>query len=125
MAEHCATCHCGAVKLNFEAPETMAVTHCNCSICNMTGYEHVFVPQGDAAIDGEENLSLYRFGTGAAQHYFCKICGIKPFYIPKSHPEDYSVNLRCIKGGTITPSETIEFDGQNWESNIDSLRSKT
>ncbi|NNE57085.1 MAG: GFA family protein [Hellea sp.] len=125
MARHKASCHCGAVSLDFEAPAHMSVTICNCSICKKTGHQHIFVPQSGAIISGKENLSLYTFGTGAAKHYFCKICGTKPFYIPKSHPEDYSVNLRCVVGDTITASETIEFDGQNWEKNIDSLRSKT
>jgi len=91
----------------------------------MTGFEHVFVPQHKAKISGQENLSLYTFGSHAAQHYFCKICGTKPFYIPKSHPEDYSVNLRCLEGDSLTVIETILFDGQNWEKNIDNLRSKT
>jgi len=125
MARHKASCHCGALQLDFEAPGNRPVTLCNCSICNMSGYEHVFVPQMDAEITGRDNLSLYTFGTGAAQHYFCKICGIKPFYVPKSHPDSYSVNLRCVIGATIEPSQIIEFDGQNWDSNIEQLRSKT
>ena len=125
MPIHQASCHCGSVQIEFEATDPVQVTLCNCSICNRTGYQHVFVPQSDAKITGSDNLSLYTFGSGAAKHYFCKICGIKPFYIPRSHPQSYSINLRCIEGDTLTASETIEFDGQNWENNIKDLRSKT
>jgi len=125
MESHKATCHCGAVQIFFEAPQEVQVTLCNCSICHRTGYQHVFVNQDKATILGDANLSLYTFGTGAAKHYFCKTCGIKTFYIPRSHPKSYSINLRCVVGNTLKPSETIEFDGQNWGKNIDNLRSET
>lgn len=125
MATHSASCHCGAVRIQFSAPEAVQRTQCNCSICQRTGYEHIFIPQEDATIIGEDNLTLYTFGTGAAKHYFCKTCGIKPFYIPRSHPESYSVNLRCLDAPTLTISETIEFDGQNWEKNVEALRDAT
>ena len=125
MGPHSASCHCGAVSIQFTAPVKVQVTRCNCSICNRTGYEHVFVPHANATIKGEDNLSLYTFGTGAAKHYFCRTCGIKPFYIPRSHPESYSVNLRCLDGDTLTASEVINFDGQNWENNVKALRDAT
>lgn len=122
---HKGGCHCGAVTFEFNASASQPVTLCNCSICNAVGYQHIFIAQSDVEITGFENLTLYTFGSGAAKHYFCKICGVKPLYIPKSHPEDYSVNLRCIKGGTLSASETIHFDGQNWEANIKALKNKT
>lgn len=125
MTEHSASCHCGAVAIHFTSPKTLQMTECNCSICRRTGYQHVFIPQEQARVQGEEHLTQYSFGTGAAKHYFCKICGIKPFYVPRSHPESYSVNLRCLDAPSLTISETITFDGQNWEKNIDTLRDAT
>lgn len=125
MPGHIASCHCGAVQVHFEAPKAVKVTLCNCSMCRRTGHKHVFIPQNEATLIGEENLSLYTFGSGAAKHYFCKICGTRPFYIPRSHPDTYSVNLRCIENDTLSASETIEFDGQNWDQNIAGLRSET
>ena len=122
---HSGGCHCGAVTFTFEAPSRMSVTACSCSICHMTGYLHVFVPQTDVEISGGENLTTYTFNTGQAKHMFCKICGVKPLYIPRSHPDDYSINLRCITPGTLEISETIEFDGRNWEANIDGLKEQT
>ena len=125
MPDHKATCHCQKVQIFFEAPSQVPVTLCNCSICARSGYQHVFVPQEKATILGDAQLVTYTFGTHAAKHFFCQNCGIKPFYIPKSHLEAYSVNLRCVVGNTLEASETIEFDGQNWEKNIDKLRSET
>lgn len=125
MTQHSGGCHCGAVRYIFTAPSEMSMTSCNCSICAASAYQHIFVPQGNVEITGAENLTTYTFGSGQAKHLFCKVCGVKPLYIPKSHPEDYSINYRCITPGTMTISKVIEFDGQNWEKNIAALRDKT
>lgn len=123
---HKGSCHCGTVKFEFEAPTETTVTECDCSICKMTGYQHVFIPQTDFKItQGQEKLTNYSFNTHAAKHKFCQICGIKAFYIPRSHPDSYSVNLRCIKPGTLKIAEFIAFSGKNWENNIDCLRKET
>lgn len=92
----------------------------------MTGYQHVFIAEKDVRfIQGKENLSLYTFGTHTAQHYFCTTCGIKPLYRPRSHPNMWSINLRCVQGNTLTTTKTILFDGENWEDNIKGLREIT
>lgn len=92
----------------------------------MTGYEHVFVPEGDLQfLSGESELTEYRFNTQMAVHMFCRICGIKPLYRPRSHPEAWSVNLRCVEAGTITVAKRIAFDGRDWEGNIDALKAET
>ncbi|WP_026148007.1 GFA family protein [Robiginitomaculum antarcticum] len=123
---HKGSCHCGAVAFTFKAPANAPVTHCNCSVCQMTGFLHVFVDEADLTfISGETHLAQYRFGTGRAVHMFCKTCGIKPLYRPRSHPESWSVNLRCVISGTLIPAETIDFNGQNWEASIAGLREKT
>jgi len=123
---HTGQCHCGVVQFDFTAPAIVDVTECDCSICNMTGYQHVFVPQSDLQItSGEDNLALYTFNTGAAKHLFCKTCGIKPLYVPRSHPDCYSVNLRCIVPGTLIVGKRIAFSGTSWESNIDALKQET
>ena len=42
------------------------------------------------------SLTSYRFGTGAADHLFCRNCGVKSFYQPRSHPDAWSVNANCL-----------------------------
>jgi hypothetical protein len=90
---------------------------CNCSMCAKTGFLHLIVPHGDfQLVSGQAELSRYRFGTGAAEHLFCKACGIKSFYQPRSHPQAWSVNYRCLdEGHGLVPSMT-GFDGRNWET---------
>jgi hypothetical protein len=109
-------CHCGAVRFEAELPaEPVPALDCNCSICRMTGFIHVIVPHGDfELLSGRDALTSYRFGTGAANHLFCRICGIKSFYQPRSHPDSWSLNANCF-------DEHVElivdwFDGANWEA---------
>ena len=85
-------CHCRAVRFEAEVPRRIEVLDCNCSICAMTGFRHLIVPDEDfRLVSGSEALTSYRFGTGAAEHLFCSVCGIKSFYRPRSHPEAWSV----------------------------------
>lgn len=93
---------------------------CNCSVCRMTGFMHVMVPHEQfELISGRDALSDYRFGTGAAEHLFCRICGIKSFYQPRSHPGAWSVNARCLDEPLELALE--QFDGANWEAAIKQL----
>lgn len=123
IAVHKGGCHCGRVRFEADAPEDLVLSECNCSICYMTGYQHLIVPKkAFRLLQGEESLTTYQFNTGVAKHYFCNHCGIKSFYVPRSHPQGISVNARCLSRETIA-SVTIEpFDGNNWEQNIQSLR---
>lgn len=109
-------CHCGAVRFRFVGPDRLDVLECNCSVCSMTGYLHVTVPHAAfELLTPIDALSDYRFGTRAAAHLFCKVCGIKSFYQPRSHPDCWSVNLRCIVGGADHVGQLERFDGRHWE----------
>lgn len=109
-------CHCGAVRFRFLGPARLDVLECNCSICSMTGYLHVTVPHAAfTLLTLADALAEYRFGTGAARHLFCRHCGIKSYYQPRSHPDCWSVNLRCIEGGGGHVGLIERFDGRNWE----------
>ena len=122
MTQHEGGCHCGRVRFMVEAPEEMQVADCNCSICRMTGYLHLFVSTGDfQLLRGDDGLVTYTFNTGVAKHYFCSHCGIKSFYVPRSHPDGISVNVNCLDQSTIKSIAVEPFDGQNWEQNIANL----
>lgn len=119
---HDGGCHCGAVKFEILAEPEQTITDCNCSICAMSGYQHLFVAKDEFnLLTDEKELSTYTFGSHTAQHYFCKNCGVKSFYIPRSHPNGYSINLRCVDPSKFTNIVIEPFDGANWEKNIDGL----
>ncbi|HXQ31909.1 MAG TPA: GFA family protein, partial [Steroidobacteraceae bacterium] len=114
---HRGGCHCGAVAFEVEAPAEIEVVECNCSICAMTGYLHLIVPQSRfRLLRGTEALAEYRFNTGIARHLFCRHCGIKSFYVPRSHPDGISVHARCLDAATVTGMKITGFDGRHWES---------
>ena len=109
----------GAVRGGYPAAAA-AVLDCNCSICRMSGYVHLQVPKPRfRLLRGEDALTTYTFNTGTAQHYFCRICGIKSFYVPRSFPEGYSINLNCLDKMQITSVMVEKFDGDNWEAAYD------
>jgi hypothetical protein len=115
------SCHCGAVQFEVEAPEKIVCQDCNCSICSKSGFLHLIVPKSKFnLIQGESHLTTYTFDSAEAKHKFCKICGIKSFYIPRSNPDGYDVNVRCLDP---QPEELIiePFDGKNWELNAHKL----
>ena len=118
-------CHCGKVKFEVEAPEELEVEDCNCSICSKAGFLHLIVPKKHFnLLTSKDELSLYTFNSGVAKHYFCKTCGVKSFYIPRSNPDGVDVNVRCLD--TEPKSLKIEkFDGKNWEQNAHTLAHKS
>jgi hypothetical protein len=80
------------------------------------GYLHLIVPRSRfKLLSGEDALTTYEFNTRTAKHFFCSVCGIKSFYIPRSHPDSYSVNARCLDDGTVEATSIKELDGKNWE----------
>ena len=108
-------CHCGAVVFEIEAPERIGCAECNCSICSKSGNLHLIVPKSRfRLLKGDSELVTYTFNTGVARHLFCKICGVKSFYVPRSNPDGFSVNVRCLEP---EPREIVieKFDGRNWE----------
>jgi len=88
----------------------------------MTDYLHLIVPASRfRLILGAEDLTTYTFNTGTARHLFCKICGIKSFYVPRSNPDGYSVNVRCLDPSTIEGMDIEPYDGRNWEQSAATL----
>jgi hypothetical protein len=109
-------CHCGRVRFEVDAPARLEALDCNCSMCSKTAYLHLIVAKSAfRLVEGADALTTYRFNTGAAQHLFCSVCGIKSFYVPRSHPDGYSVNARCLDGIELAAIAVTPFDGRHWE----------
>jgi hypothetical protein len=104
------------VRFEVRAPARIEASDCNCSICSKSGYLHLIVTAAQfTLISGGDSLSTYSFNTGIAKHRFCAVCGIKSFYVPRSHPDGISVNARCIDPATIESMTIVPFDGMDWE----------
>eukprot|EP00002_Diphylleia_rotans_P035804 TRINITY_DN7846_c0_g1_i4.p1 TRINITY_DN7846_c0_g1~~TRINITY_DN7846_c0_g1_i4.p1 ORF type:complete len:414 (-),score=86.75 TRINITY_DN7846_c0_g1_i4:128-1369(-) len=102
LVTHYGSCHCGAIQIEVLAPEELDVVECNCSVCTMKGFLHLIVPRSRfRLVSGEEKITTYTFNTKVAQHKFCSVCGISPFYIPRSNPDGFDVNVRCLDKKSI------------------------
>ncbi len=122
MARHTGGCHCGRVRFEVEAPAIIDAVRCNCSICSKSGYLHLIVSREDFDLrQGEDVLTAYAFNTGVARHLFCSVCGVKSFYVPRSHPDGISVNVNCLDRASIESVRVETFDGRHWEQNISEL----
>ncbi len=122
------SCHCGRVRFEIDTALTY-VSQCNCSICAKKGILHHRVPEARfRLLAGVDVLAEYRFNTGAARHFFCTTCGIHPFTRPRSHPDQYTANVRCLDDFDLDDErntaslEWRRFDGRNWEQAVKALR---
>jgi hypothetical protein len=116
MRTHSGGCHCGRVRFEVIAPAKIEVADCNCSMCSKFAYLHLIVPAGRfKLLSGSDSLTTYTFNTGTAKHLFCKHCGVKSFYIPRSHPDGVSVNARCLDAGSVESMSVQLFNGREWE----------
>lgn len=116
LVVHRGGCHCGRVRFEVDAPADLEALDCNCSICAKSGFLHLIVPRERfRLLGGGADLAEYTFNTGAARHRFCRVCGIKSFYLPRSHPDGIDVNVRCLDEGTVASLRVSVFDGRRWE----------
>lgn len=115
-------CHCGAVRFEAALAEPIEALTCNCSMCEKAGFVHVIAPESRfRLLSGCEALTSYRFNTGVAEHLFCRVCGVKSFYRPRSNPDGWSVNARCLDAAETLDIRVGAFDGKNWEAHAAEL----
>ncbi|BCJ90943.1 aldehyde-activating protein [Terrihabitans soli] len=112
-------CHCGTVRFEVTLADGFdSILRCTCSYCRMRGAVVVSAKMGAIKIlHGEDALTLYRFHTGAAEHFFCSRCGIYTHHRRRSDPNQYGVNVACLEG--VSPFDFAEvpvIDGVNHSS---------
>src|SRR5215831_2582368 len=122
LVTHRGRCHCGRVGFEVDAPAVIEALDCNCSICRMTGFLHLIVPAARfRLLRGADVLTEYTFNTGVAKHRFCRVCGVKSFYVPRSHPDGFDVNVHCLDPATIESVTISPFDDDDREAQTAAL----
>lgn len=117
LVTHRGGCHCRRVRFEVDAPAAIEALECNCSICRMAGFLHLIVPASRfRLLAGAADLVEYTFNTGVAKHRFCGHCGVKSFYVPRSHPDGIDVNVRCLDQGSISALHVAAFDDNDREA---------
>jgi hypothetical protein len=118
MQTYHGSCHCGRVRFRIQA-DLSQLTRCTCSMCSKKGLLGCYVPRDRfQLLQGANELGLYQFNTKVAKHFFCRHCGIHPFGNPRSNPDAYAVNVRCLDDFDLESAkpEVKLFDGRNWEA---------
>ncbi len=122
LSWHVGGCHCGAVRFEAALPARVQAQACNCSICKKLGFIHIIVPESRFRVtQGADRLTDYTFNTGLAHHLFCATCGVKSFYRPRSNPDGWSVNARCLDNPGSLDIVIEPFDGRHWEAHASAL----
>ena len=114
-----AACHCGTVRFRVKLLDGLrTVRRCTCSYCRMRGAVAVSATVEDISFHtGEDALTLYRFNTGVAEHYFCSRCGIYTHHRRRSNPQQCGVNVACLGGVSPFDFEEVPvIDGVNHPS---------
>jgi hypothetical protein len=99
-------CHCGAIQFEADIDFDLGTAKCNCSICSKTrAWGAIVRPNAFRLTRGQSNLSDYQFGQKVVHHYFCKLCGIRPFekgYHESVGGDFYSVQVACLDGVAVS-----------------------
>jgi len=113
------SCHCGTVRFEAELDFSQASYRCNCSICRRDRFWPAVAKEGQfRLISGADMLTEYLFNPRKNQHFFCKICGVRPFGIGNETPigKMYGVNIGCLEDVTEEELSSIPItcvDGMN------------
>ena len=92
------SCHCGRARFEIDA-DLDHIRVCDCSMCRRRGALIRRVEPDDfRLLTPLEDLTLYTWHTHTAKDYFCPTCGIQPFRRPRTAPDMWSVNVRCLEG---------------------------
>ena len=96
MQTYKGACHCGHIQFEVDL-ELDHVRVCDCSICRKRGALNFRVEESQLRVlTPVSDMTLYQWNTATAKDYFCPICGILPFRRPRTAPELWTINIRCL-----------------------------
>jgi len=99
------SCHCGKVRFEIDA-DLDQVRVCDCSMCRRRGALLFRVTEDAFRLQTAlSDLTLYQWHTKTAKDYFCPTCGIQAFRRPRTAPQQWSVNVRCLEGMAVALSD--------------------
>lgn len=101
MKRYQGSCHCGAVRFEAELDLGQPSYRCNCSICRRNRFWPAIAKEAQfRLLAGQDMLTEYLFNTGKNQHFFCKVCGVRPFGVGNDTPvgKMVGVNIGCLEG---------------------------
>ncbi|HTT11426.1 MAG TPA: GFA family protein [Burkholderiaceae bacterium] len=108
------SCHCGAVRWQFEGQPDGA-TACNCTVCRRYGVLWAYGYEGEGiAVSGR--TQAYTRGE-AIEFHFCPVCGCVAFWRARQGNQEgrrrIAVNLRLAEPEAVAQVPIDHFDGLN------------
>lgn len=69
------SCHCGAIRAEYETHAPVALRQDGCGFCSSRGVKSASDPNGRLSIATQLRLTRYRFGHKTADFLVCPTCG--------------------------------------------------
>ena len=111
MKTYSGSCHCGRTQFEVDI-DVKSVRVCDCSLCKKRGALNIRVQDSRLRIKTPlDEMTLYQWHTKTASDYFCPVCGILPFRRPRTAPELWTVNVRCLDDVDTTSWEIEKVFG--------------
>lgn len=111
MCDYQGSCHSGKTRFRVRL-DLDHVRVCDCSLCRKRGaLNHRVRPDQIEVLSPLEDLTVYQWNTKTAIDYFCPACGILPFRRPRTAPDLWTVNVRCLDGVDLDAIPVTRFHG--------------
>lgn len=107
------SCHCGQARIGIPAKPDY-VLQCNCSLCSKTGFQGIYFPPDQVAIEGEfDDYVRADSNPACISVHRCRNCGIATHWTLLTPPphNTLGINARLFEPGTFEGVEMREVDG--------------
>ncbi|MGK0172942.1 MAG: hypothetical protein ACI9W2_004686 [Gammaproteobacteria bacterium] len=105
------SCHCGDVRFEVDVDLDHARV-CDCSLCLKRGALNHRVEESQIRLHTPlDAMTRYQWHTMTAKDYFCPRCGILPFRRPRTAPDLWTVNIRCLHDLDLDAVELRQLSG--------------
>ncbi len=108
-----ASCHCGSLRMEIDAPPPDTVTDCSCSICRRKGALWVYYATKQVRLIPATGATfIYLWGDKAIEFHSCKICACSTHWEPvdKNHGR-MGVNGRMMNPEIIAAARVQKISG--------------
>jgi len=115
-----ASCHCGSVYLEIEAPPS-EVTECNCSICRRYGVLWAYYPPDQVRVSPTDApTDVYMWGERSTVFHRCRDCGCVTHWAATDPERDrMGVNARLMAPEVLAGARVRHLDGANTDEYFD------
>jgi len=115
-----ASCHCGCVRLEIDAPPA-EVTECNCSICRRYGVLWAYYPPDRVRVlPPDQPTDTYAWDDRSIEFHRCQKCGCVSHWVAADRGRDrMGVNARLMDPENFEGARVRHLDGANTERYID------